>query len=130
MTPGQSQTGGRGPVLLVDDEPALLNAMKEGLEADFAVETAASAAEAERLMAARPYAVVICDHVMPGEEGLGFLVRMRDRHPQVRRILLTGYLNPELLSRAIAVAELSACLLKPANAAQLAQAVRTAVMQP
>jgi len=130
MTPGQSQTAGRGPVLLVDDEPALLNAMKEGLGADFAVETAASAAEAERLMAARTYAVVICDHVMPGEEGLGFLVRMRELHPQVRRILLTGYMNPELLSRAIAVAELSACLLKPAPAAQLAQAVRAAVMQP
>lgn len=117
----------RLPVLLVDDEPQLLAAMQEGLVGEFAVETAASAAQAERLMAARKFAVVICDHVMAGETGLDFLVRMRELHPHTRRILLTGYMNPELLSRSIAVAELSACLIKPVRAAELAVAVRKAV---
>ena len=51
---------------------------------------------------------------------------MRERHPQTRRILLTGYINAELLSRSMRVAELSACLLKPVGAAELAQAVRAA----
>lgn len=117
----------RLPVLLVDDEPKLLEAMREGLVTDFEIETAGSAAEAEQLMAAREFAVVICDHILPGEAGLDFLMRMRELHPETRRILLTGYMNPELLSRSVAVAELSACLIKPVRAAALAQAVRAAV---
>jgi DNA-binding NarL/FixJ family response regulator len=126
MTQDQPQPmpGDRLPVLLVDDEPQLLEAMREGLAVEFAIETAASAAEAEMLMAAQKFAVVICDHVLPGEAGLDFLIRMRELHPQTRRILLTGYMNPELLSRSVAVAELSACLLKPVRTAVLAQAVR------
>jgi len=115
-------------VLLVDDEPALLEAMRDGLGGDFELVTATSAAIAERLMAARPFGVVICDHVMPGEAGLSFLVRMQQKHPTTRRILLTGYINPELLSRSTAAAGLSACLLKPVDAAELSRAVRAALL--
>jgi len=52
---------------------------------------------------------------------------MRERHPRTKRILLTGYMNPELLSRSIAIAELSACLIKPVKAVELAAAVRQAL---
>jgi DNA-binding NarL/FixJ family response regulator len=79
-------------------------------------------------MSARPYAVVVCDHVMPGEAGLSFLVRMREKHPATRRILLTGYINPELLSRSTTAAGLSACLLKPVNIGELSRAVRAALI--
>jgi DNA-binding NtrC family response regulator len=122
----QSPPAARKPVLLVDDEFSMLDIMKEGLAAEFDVETAGSAAEAETRMAARRYAVIVCDHLMPGELGLGFLERMRERHPGTRRILLTGYMNAELISRSIALAELSACLLKPIHLAALTQAVRDA----
>ncbi|HUJ43231.1 MAG TPA: response regulator [Opitutaceae bacterium] len=118
---------GRVRVLLVDDEPALLDALQQGMAGEFDVETAKSAAEAETRIGTRTYAVLICDHMLPGEAGLDFLVRMREQHPEMRRILLTGYINPELISRSVAVAELSACLLKPVHAAELAAAVRAAL---
>ena len=118
----------REAVLLVDDEPALLDAMRQGLGGDFELATASSAAIAEARMAERRYSVVVCDHVMPGEAGLSFLVRMQDKHPATRRILLTGYINPELLSRSFRVAGLSACLLKPLNMEELSRAVRTALI--
>src|SRR5664280_1710785 len=105
-------------------EPALLEAMRQGLGEDFELATAPSAARAEMLMAERPYAVVACDPVMPGEAGLSFLVRKREEHPETRRILLTGYINPELLSRSMTMAGLSACLLKPLNMGELCRAVR------
>ncbi|HUL54915.1 MAG TPA: response regulator [Opitutaceae bacterium] len=117
----------RPRVLLVDDEPALLDAMQQGMTAEFDVETAKSAAEAETRIGKQSFAVLICDHMLPGEAGLDFLVRMRELHPDMRRILLTGYINPELISRSVAVAELSACLLKPAHAAELSAAVRAAI---
>ena len=123
----QSPQPARRPVLLVDDEPAFLDAMSQGMAGEFEVVTAASAAEAVSRMAMRKYAVVICDHILPGEAGLDFLIRMRERHPETRRILLTGYINPELLSRSLEVAGLSACMLKPVRAAELAKAVREAL---
>ena len=123
----ESPLAARRPVLLVDDEPAFLDAMAQGMAGEFEVVTAASAAEAVSRMAMRKYAVVICDHILPGEAGLDFLIRMRERHPETRRILLTGYMNPEFLSRSIAVAGLSACLLKPVHAAELSKAVREAL---
>lgn len=115
-------------VLVVDDEPELLKTMREVLAAEMDIDTATSAAEAEMLMAVRSYAVVICDHLMPGESGLDFLVRMRELHPQTKRILITGYLNPELLSRSIAVGGLSDCLIKPMSNAEVVNAVRAAVL--
>jgi two-component system, NtrC family, response regulator HupR/HoxA len=118
---------GRPVVLLVDDESELLDVLGEGMKNEFTVETAASAEEADLLMASSGYDVLICDHMLPGEAGLEFLIRMSERHPGTRRIMLTGYMNPELISRSVAVARLSACLLKPVKAAALATAVRTAL---
>jgi len=131
MTPERSPTpaADRVPVLVVDDEPQLLETMRVSLAGEFAVDTAANAADAEKLMGARSYAVIVCDHLLPGEAGLDFLVRMRERYPATRRILLTGYINPELLSRSVAVAELSACLLKPSVGDELQRAVRAAAQR-
>jgi DNA-binding NtrC family response regulator len=117
----------RPVVLLVDDEPALLDSLRQGLQADFDLDFAASAEEAELMMATRNYDVVVSDHLMSGEEGLQFLIRAGQRRPATRRILLTGYMNPELISRSVAVADLSACLVKPVHAAHLAQAIRAAL---
>ena len=127
-TPASTATKpGRPAVLLVDDERELLVALGSGLEGEFALETAASAEEADLLMASGAYDVLVCDHMLPGEPGLEFLIRMSERHPNTRRIMLTGYMNPELISRSVALARLSACLLKPVKAAALAAAVRTAL---
>ena len=117
----------RPVVLLVDDEIPLREALRLGLEPDFEIESAGSAEEAEIMMASRSYDAVVCDHLMPGEAGLDFLTRMQRLFPRTRRILLTGYMNPELITRSVAVAGLSDGLLKPMKAAQLAEAVRTAL---
>ena len=117
----------RPVVLLVDDEPALLDSMRQGLATEFDLDFAASAEEAELMMATRNYDVVVSDHLMPGEEGLQFLIRAGSRRPATRRILLTGYMNPELISRSVAVANLSSCLVKPIHAAELAKAIRAAL---
>jgi len=114
-------------ILLVDDEAAFLHSMRQSLQREFEVEVAASAAEAEQMMATRNYQVVVCDHLMPGEEGLHFLIRASDTHPRMKRILVTGYMNPELLTHNMELARLSACLLKPLKAEEIAQAIRKAL---
>lgn len=117
----------RPVVLLVDDERALVEAIRLHLQDEFEIETAGSAEEAEIMMASRHYSAIVCDHLMPGEQGLDFLTRMKRLFPHTRRILITGYMNPELISRSVALAGLSDCLLKPVKATMIADAVRTAL---
>jgi DNA-binding NtrC family response regulator len=110
-------------VLLVDDEPSLLDVLQLGLREEFDVEIAADADQAEFLLAARPFDVIVCDHLMPDEEGLAFLVRARTQFPKVQRILLTGYMNPELLMRSTEIAGLAGCLMKPVATEELVEAI-------
>lgn len=117
----------RPVVLLVDDEPEIRAVMELGLKEHFDVEMASSAAEAEMMLGTRSYDVIVCDHLMPDEEGLPFLTRARRQFPQVQRILVTGYINPELLSRSTALAGLAGCLMKPVNTAELVEAIRLAL---
>jgi len=120
----------RPNILLVDDEPALLEAMRLNMEARFNVHTARSVAEAERLLAQERCDVVVTDHLMPNELGLNFLVRIKDRYPSMRRILVTGDMNPDLQSRAEQLAGLSACLIKPIRYTDIERAIRQALETP
>lgn len=115
-------------VLLVDDERALLEVQRLGLEAEYEVEVASTAEEAGLLLATGMHDVVVCDHLMPGETGLDFLISAFRRQPASKRILVTGYLNPEFLDRSIRLAGLSACLLKPVPVSELKAAIRTALV--
>lgn len=117
----------RPSVLLVDDERPYLEMLRKGLQAEYNVEVAEGAEEAELRMSLHNYDVIVCDHLMPGEPGLDFLVRASEMHPRTKRILMTGYINPELLSRSVAVAQLSRCLLKPVGVSQLSQALKDTI---
>lgn len=114
----------RAVVLLVDDEQGIRDVLTLGLSKHFDVESARSAHEAELMLATREFDVIVCDHLMPDEEGLPFLVRAREHHPKVQRILLTGYINPELLARSREIAGLADCLMKPVATDQLIDAIR------
>jgi DNA-binding NarL/FixJ family response regulator len=114
-------------VLLVDDEPQLLDSLGQELKGTCKVFTAASAADADLRLAARRYDVIVCDHMLPGEQGLDFLSRAMEMVPSTKRILMTGYTSPEFISRSIAIAGLSACLVKPVRASEIAAAIRAAL---
>lgn len=120
---GGSAAPGRPSILIVDDEPQLLDVMRLRLEDEFDVEVALSAAEADVQLGLQPFDLVLVDHLMPDELGLDFLMRVRQHFPRMKRILITGYLNPELISRAQTLADLAGYLIKPVTAAQLRAAV-------
>ena len=112
-------------VLLLDDEAELRHVMMRMLADQFEVEGASSVEEARLLLAARKFDALVCDHMMPGPvQGLDFLVEAMNVQPGAKRILMTGYMNPELLSRGVTLAQLSAVLLKPCSAQHLRTALR------
>jgi len=104
----------RPVVLLVEDEASFAAVVSEYLVRDYEIEVAANVDEAYLMLGSRKYAAIVSDHMLPGQvQGLDFLVRALQLQPAAKRILMTGYLNPDLIGRSVAVAELSACLIKP-----------------
>ncbi len=78
-------------ILIVDDELRSLEALERTLYDDFDVLTAETTAEAEALLADNWVQVILCDQRMPEESGVAFLTRVRDRWPDVIRIIISGY---------------------------------------
>lgn len=118
----------RPSLLLVEDEVTLVAALRENLEMEYDVEVAGTVEEARLLLSSRKFDVILSDHMLPGkDQGLDFLVEALERQPATKRILMTGYLNPDLLGRSVSLAQLSACLLKPVDPAQLKLELRRAL---
>ena len=114
-------------ILVIDDEPAILEVFAAALSTNFEVTTASSVREAEFILYKKAFKVVIADHLMPGGNGMSFLVRVREEYPQMQRILVTGYMKPEMLLRSVNEAALFRYLLKPVPVGELIQVVQGAV---
>ena len=86
-------TDGQIRILVVDDDPALLDTIREYLESRgnrYVVETATRGCEALNLAArARPH-VVILDVEMPGMTGVEVLASLRALDPTIPVIMLTA----------------------------------------
>ena len=117
----------KGAVLLVDDEQPLLQLFAESLAPYFDITIATSAREAVSLMHKKAFKVVVCDHLMPGGNGLSFLVDAREDYPNTQRVLVTGYMKPEMLLRSVNEAALYRYLLKPVSLPELVKTVQDAV---
>jgi DNA-binding NtrC family response regulator len=116
----------KDPVLIVDDEKALLEVLAQALGMVFDVTTATSAREADFILQKKKFKVVVSDHLMPGGNGMSFLVRTREEFPHMQRILVTGYMKPEMLLRSVNEAGLFRYLLKPVSIGELTRVVQEA----
>ncbi|WP_192804918.1 response regulator [Noviherbaspirillum aerium] len=87
-------------LLLVDDDPDLLEITFELLSAYGFDVTAASSAEAALaiLQDRNDFEILLSDVVMPGMSGLQLAYKARELHPQLKIILVSGYPNPAIES--------------------------------
>jgi FixJ family two-component response regulator len=117
-------------ILLVDDEPAVLNGYKRLLYRQFQVETAPSGASALALMRVTgPYSVVVSDMRMPGMNGAEFLAAAREKAPSTVRILLTGYTDMDAAIEAVNKGNIFRFLTKPCPRDVLVQAIDEGIAQ-
>ena len=118
---------GRTPVLLlVDDEPRILSALRRTLRREpYELLVAETWSEALHLCETQPVDLVLSDHKMPGMTGLQLLERIAARRPQVIRMLITGWTEaiPEEAMRAVGV---RAVVSKPWEDAALKETLRRA----
>jgi len=100
-------------VLVVDDDPVVGKSFDRVLSGKgYAVITAGSAQEALNKLEAEDYDVVFTDIKMPGMSGLEMAERVKQRHPWLPVVIVTGYGSPGNEARAEA-AGVSGFLRKP-----------------
>ena len=114
-------------VLLVDDEIRSLEALERTLEDDFTLFTASGGAEALAILDSEFIQVVVSDQRMPDMSGVAFLKQVRERCPQVIRIILSGYTDNADIIAAVNEAGIYQYLLKPWRPESLLLTVQGAV---
>ena len=91
-------------VLVVDDDPALLQALPESLRlrlSAMTVDTAESAEAALDRIVGRDYDAIVTDIKMPGMDGLALLAEIRRRRPDTPILIITGHADQALALHAL-----------------------------
>ena len=82
----------KASILIVDDEPIKRSVLEDELSAaGYSVVAAASPLETESMLERTFFDVILTDLRMPGEDGLSFLRKVKNRHPGQAMILMTAY---------------------------------------
>lgn len=104
----------RQTLLLLDDEPNILNALNRTLRRDgYRILTASAPQEAFELLATHEVQVIISDQRMPAMSGTEFLHRVKDLYPQAIQIVLSGYTDLKTVTTAINEGAIYKFLTKP-----------------
>ena len=115
----------RKRVLLVDDEPGLLMFAGEVLrDAGYDVVTGDDGNVALSLVRSQPFDLAIIDLVMPEREGLDTMMRLRESHPGLPIVAISGAFGGRFLHSASMLGA-RAALAKPFSGEDLLNAVRT-----
>ncbi len=118
----------RPRILLVDDEPHVLSALRRALRREpWEVVTATAADEALQQLATQAFAAVLTDQNMPGMQGVELLQQARALAPDTMRLVLTGYVDTQVAIDAINQGAAHRFLTKPWQDEELRQALRQAV---
>ena len=114
-------------VLFVDDEPKILEGLRRMLRPqrhEWEMAFAPGGEAALAMMEATSFDVIVSDMRMPGIDGAVLLRRVRELHPQVVRIVLSGHTELSTALQVVPVAH--QFLAKPCDAEMLRVAVERA----
>lgn len=122
-------------ILVVEDELEVMEALVNDLEQFeeyFPIESANSSEEAKQVVediytSGNEIGLVLCDHVMPGQNGVDFLIELQTNNEQhdAKKVLVTGQAGLEDTIQAINNAQLDHYIAKPWTKEQLEEVVTT-----
>lgn len=121
---------GPASILVVDDEPDVLQALSSALERarelDCEVATAESGEEALDGLD-DDVDLVLADYRLDGMNGAELLAEVRERDPDILRLLITGYVDLDIAVEAMERADIHYYLQKPWKNEDLRLTVREAL---
>ncbi|MDX2500532.1 MAG: response regulator [Deltaproteobacteria bacterium] len=109
-------------ILFVDDEPLVLKGLQRTLRkmrAEWDTTFASGGKQALDILDQQPMDVIVSDLKMPEMDGMQLLTEVKDRHPRVVRIILSGHTEHEVTLRSFQYAHQN--LTKPCDAEILKQ---------
>lgn len=114
-------------ILVVDDDAAFLSMLKMHLKSTgHTVDTAETGWDGLTKLEHVDYDVVLLDYLMPRITGLTVLQHIQERHPSVPVVMMTSHTSSQVAAQALA-AGARACLVKPVDPVELAQALQRCV---
>ncbi len=114
-------------ILCVDDEPEILNSLSRALRLDkYNILTATSAMEALKVIEEHHNQInlIISDQRMPEVTGVEFFLKIKTAHPNIIRVILSGYTDSMEIIDAINKANVFKFLSKPWNDDELRKTIR------
>lgn len=101
-------------ILYVDDEIPNLDGIRFALRKEYHIHIAESAEDGMKILdSGLPVKVVISDHRMPITTGVEFLELVKNKYPEIIRILLTGYGDLDTIIQAVNKAKIYHFMSKP-----------------
>ena len=117
-------------ILIVDDEPNVLEGLQRVLRKDFSVVAAIGGEAGLKAVAEQgPFAVIVSDMRMPGMDGTQFLRTVLERTPDSVRLALTGNADIQTAIDAVNEGAIFRFLSKPCTEQVLKGALRAAIAQ-
>ncbi len=111
-------------ILFVDDEPNVLSGLQRMLRSmshEWEMKFAGSGREALDILSNESFNVVVSDMRMSGMNGVELLTEVMKRYPQTVRIVLSGYLDREMILKS--VRPVHQFISKPCDAEKLKSAI-------
>ena len=125
-------------ILCVDDEPIVLQSLREQLREAFgdaySYEIAQDANDALEVLDelqddATNVIVIVSDWLMPGMKGDELLITIHHRFPKIVKVMLTGQADEAAIARAKREANLHRCLFKPWSETELIATIQSGLTQ-
>ncbi len=121
MTPPQHIDGSQFVVLIVDDEADIRDSIGMILESKIPGVSVVMAGDGQEALEAmrsadesgKPVNLILSDFKMPNMDGIELLSKVRDDYPDVPRLMLTAYPDPELAAQAVKKAGVGLFIAKP-----------------
>ncbi|MGM0510307.1 MAG: response regulator [Thermoplasmatota archaeon] len=117
MADQSTKTNNHNRILVIDDDRDMLELIKMTLESaeglDIEVVTKKDAESGLDTLKSNSFDMVLTDQRMPGMNGLEMLSIIREKHPDIIRVLITAYSELELAKDAINKAKVDLYLEKP-----------------
>jgi len=128
--PPSDQTPIEQQLLILEKEPNVQQALIITLkDQGYNIMVCSSTNEALNILDTHPIGVILCDLQTPSTDGLDFLKQIQDQHPQVMKVLLSGYTELNCVNGAMSRATIYRILTKPWDNNVLRQTLRDAFFQ-
>ncbi len=121
--------GRRHTLLVVDDEPDVLESLRHLFHRAYRVLTAEAGGPALEILEREDVHVILTDQRMPGMSGDAFLAQARHVRPDAVRMLFTGYADIQAVINAVNEGRIFRYILKPWDPIELEALIRQAVEQ-